>query len=113
MMLFLVSDIADDPPKISRSKADHTIVRLPLKQMAIGDSMIDVVGAGSLHLPDPVTDQQRWWHAYDQVHVILNAANPVKYKPGVWSARSLRKPYRCFSMESRKIGALSFVCQTK
>jgi len=82
MMVFLISDIADDPRKIRRSKADHTITSLPVKQVAIGDAMVDIVGAGSLQLPNPVTDQQRWRDAHDQVHVILNAANLMEVQPG-------------------------------
>ena len=72
-MLLLIMDVADDPQKVPRSKAHHSIARLPVQQVAIGDSMVDVVGTGSLHLPDPVADQQRWRDAHDQVYVILNA----------------------------------------
>ncbi len=57
VMLPLVSDITEDPRKIPRSKADHAVARLPVQQVAIGDSMVDVMGTGSFHLPYPVADQ--------------------------------------------------------
>jgi hypothetical protein len=70
VMLPLVSEITEDPRKIPRSKADHTIARLPIQQVAIGDTMLDVMGTGSFHLAYPVADEQRWWHAHDQMHVV-------------------------------------------
>lgn len=81
-MLSLVSDAADHPRKIPSSKADHTIASLPVKQMAIGNAMVDIVGAGSLHLSYPIADEQRWRHAHDQVHVILNPADFMEVQPG-------------------------------
>ena len=82
VMLPLILDIADDPRKIPCSKAHYSVTCLPVQQVAIGDSMVDVMGAGSLHLPDPVTDQQRWRDAHDQVHVVLNATNCVEVQSG-------------------------------
>ena len=78
MMLFLTLDAADNPQKIASSKTHDALARLPVKHMAIGDAMIDVMGAGSFHLADPVADQQCGWHAHDQMHVILNTPNLVK-----------------------------------
>ena len=78
MVLFLISDIAEDPRKVPSSKADHTITSLPIKQVTIGDSVVDVMGTGSLHLPDPIADQQCWRDAHNQVDVIFNTANLVE-----------------------------------
>ena len=93
VMLFLIADVADDPRQIPCSKADHTIASLPIKQVAIRDAMVDVVGTGSLHLTDPVADKQRWRHTHDEVHVILNAANFVESTSRASEARGLSGIY--------------------
>lgn len=96
VMLLLISDIADDPRKIPSSKADHTIASLPVKQVAIGDAMVDVMRAGSIHLTDPVADQQRRWHAHDEVHVIFNATNFVEVQAGCLEGAASEETVKVF-----------------
>ncbi len=47
VVLFLITNVAHNPGKISRSEADDPVTALPLQDPAIGNAVIDVVGAST------------------------------------------------------------------
>jgi hypothetical protein len=71
VVLLLILYIVNNPRQISGPETHHTVAILPIKQLAINDLMIDVKGATSFELSNPVAHQQAGRYGGSQVDVIL------------------------------------------
>src|SRR4026209_694648 len=56
VVLLLILHIVNDPGQISSPKTHHTVAILPIKQYAIHDLMVDIEGAASFELSNPVAN---------------------------------------------------------
>ena len=70
----MILHIVNDPGQISSPKTHHTVAILPIKQFAIHDLMVDIEGAASFELSDPVAHEQAGRHRGSQMNVIFYSA---------------------------------------
>ena len=107
-MLTLLGNVAGDAGEVADADGEGSVSTLPLEILAVMGVLGDQMGRGPFHMFHQIGDRQRRGQAYQQMHVILHAAEPGALTPSI--TRSSPGVSPCLCSEPATAGLVAERC---